>query len=65
MLKKGYPGRKGIQMGWNIGLGILFIIGGVSGDFALKGTESSGWLAIVGAGLLLFGLWQFSQQRNY
>ena len=39
-------------MGWNIGLGVLFIIGGLSGDFALKGTESSGWLAIVGAGLL-------------
>lgn len=52
-------------MGWNIGLGVFFIIGGLNGDFVVKGTESSGWLAVIGAGLLFFGLWQLAQQRNY
>jgi hypothetical protein len=51
-------------MGWNIGLGILFIFGGLSGDFVLYGTNSSGWLAIVGTALLAFGLWQLSRQRQ-
>lgn len=40
---------------WNIIIGILFIIGGASGEFVLKGTESSTALVMIGVGLVIWG----------
>lgn len=49
---------------WNIILGILFIVGGLSGKMALIGTQSSGALVVVGALLLAWGLFQKFRQRQ-
>jgi hypothetical protein len=40
---------------WNIFIGIVFIIGGLSGQMVIRGTNSSGGLAILGVGLVLWG----------
>jgi hypothetical protein len=49
---------------WNIVIGIVFIIGGLSGGMALRGTGSSGALAVFGAVLLLWGLYQVFGSRE-
>ncbi|MBR3925671.1 MAG: hypothetical protein IKJ58_02800 [Akkermansia sp.] len=43
---------------WNVIIGILFIIGGASGEFVLKGTNSSSALVYVGIGLIVWGIIQ-------
>jgi hypothetical protein len=43
---------------WNIVIGAVFIIGGLSGHLALRGTNSSIALAAVGVGLIGWGLYQ-------
>lgn len=40
----------------NIIWGILFIIGGASGEFVLTGTDSCQALIYVGIGLIVFGI---------
>ncbi|MCX7772528.1 MAG: PH domain-containing protein [Clostridia bacterium] len=47
----------------NIIIGIVFIIGGASGKLVLRGTDSSGALMVVGALLLIWGL--YSTIKNY
>ena len=42
-------------------IGILFIIGGLSGEFVLRGTNSSGTLAVVGVILIIVGFFQMSK----
>ena len=42
----------------NILFGIVFIIGGLSGQLALIGTNSPGALAAVGVGMVLWGVFQ-------
>jgi len=49
---------------WNIVIGILFIIGGLSGRFALIGTSSGGALVVVGVLLLIWGIVQVARNRN-
>lgn len=49
---------------WNIIIGIVFIGGGLSGQMALRGTESGPALAVVGGGLLLYGIYQVVKGRN-
>ena len=49
---------------WNIVIGVLFVIGGLSGQFALRGTESSGALAVIGAGLIGWGVFQVFRARR-
>lgn len=48
----------------NIIIGAVFIIGGLSGSLALRGTGSTIGLAVVGGAILLFGIVQVSQQRR-
>jgi len=43
---------------WNIIIGGIFIVGGLSGNYALRGTNSPLGLVLVGAGLLVWGLIQ-------
>jgi hypothetical protein len=49
---------------YNIVIGVIFIIGGLSGSLALRGTGSTIGLAVVGGAILLFGIIQVSQQRR-
>lgn len=44
-------------------LGVIFIIGGCSGQMVLKGTNSSEALAGVGVLLVLWGLFSSSRRR--
>ena len=45
----------------NIIFGLIFIVGGGSGQLALIGTNSSGALIVAGIGLLLWGGYQAMQ----
>jgi hypothetical protein len=49
---------------WNIIIGIIFIIGGLSGRVVLLGTQSSGALTVVGVGLVIWGVVQMIRQRS-
>jgi hypothetical protein len=45
----------------NILFGIIFIIGGLSGDMVLVGTDSSGLLVLVGVVLVIWGISRVSR----
>ncbi len=49
---------------YNIIIGGIFIAGGLSGKLALLGTNSSGALAAVGAGLVVWGIVQLKRSRD-
>jgi hypothetical protein len=48
---------------WNIIIGIIFIIGGLSGELALIGTNSGTALAVVGFGLVAWGVYKIIRKR--
>jgi hypothetical protein len=39
-------------------IGLVFIVGGLSGKLALRGTESGPLLALVGVGLIGLGIYR-------
>lgn len=43
-------------------IGVLFVIGGLSGGMVLRGTKSSGGLAVVGLVMIVFGVVQVSSK---
>ena len=47
----------------NIIIGIVFIIGGLTGNMALRGTQSGGAIAAVGAFLVLLGLFRMTRPQ--
>ena len=49
---------------WNIVIGLIFIVGGLSGQLALRGTDNSPLLAVVGAGLVVWGIVQMVRSRT-
>jgi hypothetical protein len=49
---------------WNIVIGILMIIAGLSGKFALIGTGSSNALAAAGVAVLVWGIFQLARARK-
>jgi len=49
---------------YNIIIGVLFILGGLSGKYALKGTDSTIGLAVVGAGLVVWGIYQLGDENG-
>ena len=49
---------------WNIIIGIGFVIGGLSGKLSLRGTNSSTALAVIGAGLVVWGVVQIARTRQ-
>ena len=55
-----YCSAKGWEM-LNILFGIIFIIGGLSGDMVLVGTDSSGLLVLVGVVLVIWGISRVSR----
>jgi hypothetical protein len=48
----------------NIIIGIVFVIGGLSGHLALIGTNSGPALAVVGVGLILLGVYRMAKARS-
>jgi hypothetical protein len=49
---------------WNIVFGLVFIIGGASGQLALRGTNSSGALMVVGGILVAVGIFQVVKAKS-
>ena len=49
---------------WNIIIGIVFVIGGLTGKLALLGTNSGGLLALLGAGLIGWGVFQMVRAKQ-
>ena len=49
---------------WNIVIGIVMIIGGLTGKLALIGTGSSGALVVVGVLLAGYGGYQMLRQKR-
>lgn len=52
-----YEHRMGAVI-WNILIGAVMLVGGLSGKLSLIGTQSSPLLAAFGAGILGYGIWQ-------
>ncbi len=42
----------------NIIIGLVFVVGGLSGNLAFRGTQSGGLLAVVGVGLIGLGVYR-------
>lgn len=49
---------------WNIIIGIVFVIGGLTGKLALIGTNSGPLLALLGGGLIVWGIVQMVRARR-
>jgi hypothetical protein len=45
----------------NIIIGLVMIIGGLSGNLVLRGTHSGGALAVAGAFLILLGVFRLAR----
>ena len=45
----------------NIVIGIVFLIGGLSGGMVMRGTNSGGALAAVGGFLILLGIFRLAR----
>lgn len=48
----------------NVIFGIVFIVGGLSGELVLVGTQSGGALAAVGGGMILLGVFRLVKPRQ-
>jgi hypothetical protein len=46
----------------NIVLGVVMVIGGLSGQLVMRGTESGVALAVIGGALIVFGLFRLRNQ---
>jgi hypothetical protein len=55
------PSRPGEDDVKNILIGVFFVIGGLSGSLVLRGTGSSGALAVVGLVLIVLGVVQLGR----
>lgn len=49
---------------WNIIFGVVFVIGGLSGQLALIGTNSSGALVVVGLLMAGYGVYQVTRKNE-
>jgi len=66
LLARGFclaPSAKGMIM-WNVVIGVVFIIGGATGNLALIGTNSSPAIMALGAGLVVWGGVQMLRGQN-
>jgi hypothetical protein len=48
----------------NIIIGLVFIVGGLSGQLSLRGTQSGPLLAVVGVGLVGLGIYRLAKKRS-
>ena len=58
------PAGQEIYPMWNIVIGVIFLIGGLSGKLALRGTGSTTAIAVVGGGLIVWGLIQVANRAR-
>lgn len=49
---------------WNLVLGLVFLIGGLSGKLALIGTGSTKAMAVAGAAMMAWGGYQLVQAKK-
>jgi hypothetical protein len=49
---------------WNLGIGLVGVAAGASGQFTLPGTGSATWLMVVGGVIALVGLFQLYRSRG-
>lgn len=56
--------RKAAATVWNIIFGVVFIVGGLSGKMAIRGTDSSNGLAVLGGVLLVWGIVQVVKSKQ-
>ncbi len=49
---------------WNIIIGIIFVVGGLSGQLVIRGTQSTAAAVAVGAGLIVWGIVQMVRARS-
>jgi len=49
---------------WNIIIGLVFLIGGLSGKLALRGTGSGIALAAIGGALMIWGIFQIFRSKK-
>lgn len=49
---------------WNLIIGGIMVVGGLSGKLVLIGTNSSGALVVVGLGLAGYGAYQLAQKKR-
>jgi hypothetical protein len=45
-------------------IGVVFIAGGLSGQFVLRGTDSSVAIIAIGAALIVWGTFRLIKERN-
>ncbi len=48
----------------NVIIGLVFIVGGLSGKLAMRGTQSGGALAVIGVFLLVLGVYRMAASRG-
>lgn len=48
----------------NIVIGLIFLIGGLSGKIAIRGTDSSTGAAILGGALVIWGIVQLVRSKS-
>ena len=58
-----YDARMGAAI-WNILLGAVMLVGGLSGRLTLIFTNSSPLLALAGAAILGYGIWQVVRMKR-
>jgi len=49
---------------WNVVIGGIMLVGGLSGKLALFGTNSPTALAVIGGGILGYGVYQITQSKS-
>ncbi len=49
---------------WNLGFGLVAVLAGSTGGYALPGTSGPMPLIVVGAGLAAFGLFQLARSSR-
>jgi hypothetical protein len=49
---------------WNLGFGLIAVLAGATGGYALPGTSSPTPLIVVGAAVAAFGLFQLARSTR-
>jgi hypothetical protein len=49
---------------WNVGIGLVFLVGGLTGKLVLLGTNSGPAAAVFGAALIGFGAYQYAKSTG-
>ena len=64
VLKFTFRNSFGTQVMWNIIIGAVFLIGGLSGRIAIRGTDSTVGASILGGVLIVWGIIQMVRANS-